>query len=66
MNTVHFAVEILAIRESPKIRASDRSPLASMDVSIWSEHGESDGWVNVHCKTCSRTFETNLEIEKAK
>lgn len=31
-------------------------------MSVWSEHGESpDGWVNVGCADCRRTYEVTLQ-----
>lgn len=31
-------------------------------LDIWSEHGsQPDGWVNVHCESCHRTYETTLD-----
>lgn len=32
----------------------------TMEIRIWSEHGEPDGWVNVHCNRCNNIFETSL------
>lgn len=34
--------------------------LKTMGLAVWSEHGEPDGWVNVACGSCHRTFEVVL------
>lgn len=36
--------------------------LVASGMAIWSEHGtRPQGWVNVHCATCRRTYETSLD-----
>lgn len=35
--------------------------LEATRLSIWSERGENpEGWVNVHCDQCDRTYEVTL------
>lgn len=35
--------------------------MRELGVAIWSEHGvQPDGWVNVSCEQCCRTYEVTL------
>jgi len=38
-----------------------REFLEKNDMTVWSQHGQPNGWVNVHCTDCSRTYETVLQ-----
>ena len=41
--------------------AALRSDMRARGITIWSEHGECpQGWVNVHCEACHRTFEVTM------
>lgn len=40
-----------------------RAELERRGIRIWSEHGEPDGWVNIGCATCHRTYELSLIAE---
>ena len=31
-----------------------------LNIKIWSEHGEPDGWVNIYCPVCHITFESSI------
>lgn len=36
--------------------------MRQMRLDVYSEHGEEpDGWVNVHCRRCHRTYEIRLD-----
>lgn len=37
-----------------------RHLMVRLGLCVYSEHGEPDLWVNVHCKHCRRTYEVSF------
>ncbi len=40
-----------------------RSFLETFGLDVYSEHGEPDRWVNVHCQQCHKTYEVSFRID---
>jgi len=39
--------------------------LREWQLDIYSEHGEEpQGWVNVHCRRCKKTFEISIRLQE--